>query len=60
MISIKKIGFIGGGNMGEAVIKGLIKGAFPAANILVAEPVEARRVQLAECYGIDARADVAE
>ncbi len=60
MISIKKIGFIGGGNMGEALIKGLIKGAFPAADILVAEPVEGRRLQLAERYGIDARADAAE
>jgi pyrroline-5-carboxylate reductase len=60
MISIEKIGFIGGGNMGEALIKGLIKGAFPAADILVAEPVEGRRLQLVECYGIDARAVVAE
>ncbi|APG27856.1 pyrroline-5-carboxylate reductase [Syntrophotalea acetylenivorans] len=60
MISIGKIGFIGGGNMGEALIKGLIEGAFPAADILVAEPVEDRRLQLVERYGIDARADVAE
>ncbi len=60
MISIKKIGFIGGGNMGEALIKGLIKGAFPAADILVAEPVEGRRHQLVERYAIDARAEVAE
>jgi pyrroline-5-carboxylate reductase len=60
MISIEKIGFIGGGNMGEALIKGLIKGAFPAADILVAEPAEGRRLQLVECYGIDARADAAE
>jgi pyrroline-5-carboxylate reductase len=60
MISIGKIGFIGGGNMGEALIKGLIGGSFPAADILVAEPVESRRLQLADCYGIDARADAAE
>ncbi|MEZ4484251.1 MAG: pyrroline-5-carboxylate reductase [Syntrophotaleaceae bacterium] len=60
MIPIKKIGFIGGGNMGEALIKGLIKGAFPAADILVAEPVEGRRLQLKERYGIDVRSAVAE
>ncbi len=60
MIPIKKIGFIGGGNMGEALIKGLIKGTFPAADVLVAEPVEGRRLQLKERYGIDARPGAAE
>lgn len=60
MISIEKIGFIGGGNMGEALIKGLIDGAFPAADILLAEPIESRRQQLAERYGIDVRAEAAE
>jgi pyrroline-5-carboxylate reductase len=57
MVSIGKIGFIGGGNMGEALIKGLIKGAFPAADIWVAEPVAARRALLAERYGVVTEAE---
>jgi pyrroline-5-carboxylate reductase len=60
MVSIGKIGFIGGGNMGEALIKGLIKGAFPAANIMVAEPVETRRSLLTERYGVVTKAEGAE
>ncbi len=60
MTSIEKIGFIGGGNMAEALIKGLIKGAFPAGQILVAEPLKSRRLQLAERYGIDTRETAAE
>jgi pyrroline-5-carboxylate reductase len=57
MVSIGKIGFIGGGNMGEALIKGLIKGAFPAADILIAEPVESRRSLLTERYGVVTKAE---
>jgi pyrroline-5-carboxylate reductase len=57
MMSISKIGFLGGGNMGEALIKGLIKGAFPASDILVAEPVESRRALLAERYGVRTEAE---
>ena len=38
-----KIGFIGGGNMAEALIKGLLAGGIPACQIHVAEPVQARR-----------------
>ena len=39
----KKIGFIGGGNMAEAIIKGLLAGGIQAGNIMVAEPVSQRR-----------------
>ena len=38
MKSVGKIGFIGGGNMAEAIIRGLLRGAFPAAGIIVSEP----------------------
>ena len=37
--SFGKIGFIGGGKMAQAIIKGIIRSKFfSAANILVAEP----------------------
>lgn len=44
------IGFIGGGNMAEALIRGLIKEG--KRNIIVSEPVEERRRYLEKCYGI--------
>lgn len=47
-----KIGFIGGGNMAEAFIKGLIDGGFPVDNILFFEPNEERRQLVEERYGI--------
>jgi pyrroline-5-carboxylate reductase len=52
MISAAKIAFIGGGNMAEALVKGLLKGTVPAAAMLVAEPNEQRRRLLAERYGV--------
>ena len=39
MLKNKKIGFIGGGNMAEAMIKGLLSASFiKAKNIFVSEP----------------------
>ncbi len=49
----QKIGFIGGGNMAEATIKGLLAGALPAANIIVSEPSDSRRTHLKEAFGIE-------
>ncbi|MBW6520243.1 MAG: pyrroline-5-carboxylate reductase [Desulfoarculaceae bacterium] len=50
-----KIGFIGGGQMGEALIRGIIKsGLYAAADILVAEPDDARRAYLNETYQVQA------
>lgn len=51
------IGFIGGGNMAEAIIKGIrSKGHTPPAEareeIIVSEPREERRKQLEQSYGI--------
>lgn len=40
-------GFIGGGNMAEAIIKGLINGGMPPRNIIVSDPVLDRRAHLA-------------
>lgn len=53
----KRTGFIGGGNMAEAIIKGLLAGGVPAAQLAVSEPLEARRNLLAEKYGIRVTAD---
>jgi pyrroline-5-carboxylate reductase len=60
MISAMKIAFIGGGNMAEALLKGLLKGAVPAAAMLVAEPNEERRRLLVERYGVGVTADNSE
>lgn len=60
MTALGHIGFIGGGNMGEALIKGLIKSAVPAQNIRVAEPNEARAHQLTERYGVICSSDGGE
>ncbi len=57
MKSVEKIGFVGGGNMAEAMIKGLIKAEFPAEKILVSEPTEHRREFLVERYGVETTED---
>lgn len=44
------IGFIGGGNMAEALIRGLIKDG--KRNVIVSDPIEERRRYLSKCYGI--------
>lgn len=46
------IAFIGGGNMAEAMIAGLIRSGHAADHILVAEPQAVRREALAGQYGI--------
>ena len=50
--SVGKIGFIGGGNMAEAFIKGLMSGGFPAEDIHFFEPNETRRNLMVERYGV--------
>lgn len=52
LTKVGKIGFIGGGNMAEAFIKGLMNGGFPAEDILFFEPNEQRRQWVHERYGI--------
>ena len=50
MLAGKKIGFIGGGNMAEAIIKGLLEGNVAAEAIMVAEPLPLRRDFLSTEY----------
>ncbi|MFQ5345169.1 MAG: pyrroline-5-carboxylate reductase [Mariprofundus sp.] len=56
------IAFIGGGNMAEALIAGLIRGGHACDQICVSEPQQARRNELVQQYGIrcvDCNADAA-
>ncbi len=57
MLQDKTIGFLGGGNMAEALIRGLLAGGVPAADLVVAEPLAARRTFLSERYGVKCVAD---
>jgi pyrroline-5-carboxylate reductase len=54
MLQNNTIGFIGGGNMAEALIRGLLAGGLPASRIRVTEPLAARRDYLLEMYGVEA------
>ncbi len=60
LTTVGKIGFIGGGNMAEAFIKGLEKGGFPSSDILFSEPNDHRRQHVEELYGVASAADNAE
>jgi pyrroline-5-carboxylate reductase len=52
-----KASFIGGGNMGGALIRGLIARGLPPQNIRVGEAYETRRRELASELGVHATAD---
>lgn len=52
MTNIQKIGFVGGGNMAEALIKGLFAGGVSAEKIMASEPSELRREHLKDVFGI--------
>jgi pyrroline-5-carboxylate reductase len=49
--------FVGGGNMGGALIRGLIARGLPPQNIGVGEAVQARRIELADQLGVHVTAD---
>ena len=54
----KRIAFVGGGNMAEAIIAGLLAGGLTLEKNLVAADVSAaRRALLGQQYGIDAVAE---
>lgn len=57
MLSEKKVGFLGGGNMAEAIVKGLLAGGVGSSAIFVAEPLEARREFMRENYGVEVSDD---
>lgn len=50
----RRVGFIGGGMMAEAMLGGLLKGGLPAANVMVSEPVAERRQYLADKFQVQA------
>lgn len=60
----KAIGFIGGGNMTEAIVGGLLANNFDASSISIAEPNPTRRAHLqkriADLRLVDSNAEVAE
>jgi len=51
------IGFIGGGNMAEALIKGLIGRGVAPQTIWVADPSEVRQTLMRDAYGVQVTAD---
>lgn len=54
----KKLGFIGGGNMAEALLRGLLKAeAVSQEHIRVSDPSETRRVHLAQHHGVTVNDD---
>ena len=53
-MSAKTLAFLGGGNMAEALIKGVLAGgAAEPKSIRVADPLKARRAFLADTYGVE-------
>ncbi len=57
----KKIGFLGTGNMAEAMVKGLLRaGTAAKEDIVCAEPRGDRRAEIAERYGVATTASNAE
>jgi pyrroline-5-carboxylate reductase len=54
------VGFIGGGNMAEALVKGLLASGRSAKSLVVAEPDAKKRAAMARRYKIAVTADNAE
>lgn len=53
-------GFIGGGNMAEALVRGLLASGRDAGSMMVSEPDPAKRRALTRRYGVDTVADNTE
>lgn len=61
MLRSKRLGFIGGGNMAEAMINGLLSASFiEAKNIAVSDPIASRLEYLQKEYNIKATPDNCE
>ncbi|OHU69286.1 pyrroline-5-carboxylate reductase [Mycobacteroides chelonae] len=52
LVAMSRIAIIGGGNIGEALISGLLRAGRQATDIVVSEKVPARAKALAEAYSI--------
>ena len=52
----KLIAFIGGGNMAQAIVLGLLKQGYPADRIIVNDPNEEKRAFFAQ-YGVAVSTD---
>ncbi|MGO9991567.1 MAG: pyrroline-5-carboxylate reductase [Steroidobacteraceae bacterium] len=57
MIDIRRLAFIGGGNMAAALIGGLIRQGLPSGRIVVADPSVEQLEQLVRSYGVLRAAD---
>jgi pyrroline-5-carboxylate reductase len=57
MNNIRRLAFVGGGNMAAALISGLTKRGLPAARVVVADPSQDQLQRLVQDYGIEAAAD---
>jgi len=53
--AVRNIVFIGGGNMAQALVGGLVKAGRPGASIIVIEPSEGTRRRLVGQFGVSAR-----
>lgn len=51
------LAFIGGGNMARSLIAGLLAKGLPPAQVVVADPFESQRTQVAEQYRVKVTAD---
>jgi len=56
MATTQSIGFIGGGNMAEALIKGLLAQGQPADRMLVSDPSPVRQTLLRDVYKVEVAA----
>ena len=56
----KNIGFVGGGNMAQAMIGGLVGNKVSAANIMVADPEQTQRELVASRFGVRVMSDNSE
>ena len=57
MNNIRRLAFIGGGNMASALIGGLTKRGLPASRIVVADPSQDQLERLVREYGVTTAAD---
>jgi pyrroline-5-carboxylate reductase len=57
MNNIRRLAFIGGGNMAAALIGGLTKRGLPAARVVVADPSQDQLTRLVHDFGVTTAAD---